>query len=256
MSNCKPLKSPISPNEKFTKATDDNELADESTYRSLIGSLLFLAKQTQPDILFGVNVLSRFMAKPIKPHMNAVQRILRYLRGLSNLKIAYCKQNNPILLEESDADRSGNQNDRKSNTGFYFKYGQHSGAILWQVRKQQPVALSNCQAEYQGLAAAAREEVPLRQLLADLHYPQNHICVLGEDNQSAIKLSTHPVFHKRSKHIDVKQRFLRDAVQVIEIKIRYVPTQKMAGDIFTKRLCELKFKEHRENIMGRLHPNF
>ena len=100
MRNCKLFKSPISSNEKFVKATDDNELADESTYRRITGSLLFLAKQTRPDILFGVNVLSRFMAKPIKALMNAVKTILRYLRGSSNLKIAYCKQSSPILLGE------------------------------------------------------------------------------------------------------------------------------------------------------------
>ena len=100
MSNCKPLKTPISPNEKFMKATDDNELADESTYRSLLGCLLFLAKQTRRDILFGVNVLSRFMAKPTKAHMNTVKRILRYLRGSLDLKTAFCKQNNPICREK------------------------------------------------------------------------------------------------------------------------------------------------------------
>ena len=95
----------------------------------------------------------------------------------------------------------------------------------------------------------------LRQLLAHLQYPQNQPTDLRESNQSAIKLSTNPVFHKRSKHIDVQQHFLRDAVLKSEINIRYVPTQKMAEDIFTKGLCELEFKEHRENIMGRLHPN-
>ena len=142
--NCKPLKTPISPNEKFVKATDDDEIADERTYRSLIGSLLFLAKQVRPVILCGVNVLSWFMEKPTKTHMNAVKRILRYLRGSWNLKKDYCKQNNPIFPGESDADWSGDQNDRKSTTGLYFKYSQDSGAISWQVRKQQSVALSSC----------------------------------------------------------------------------------------------------------------
>ena len=97
-------------------------------------------------------------------------------------------------MGESDADWSADQNDRKSTTGFYFKYGKHSGAISWQVRKQQTVALSSCEAEYQGLAAAAQEVLFLRQLLDDLHYPQNQPTDLGEDNQSAIKLSTNAVF--------------------------------------------------------------
>ena len=73
------------------------------------------------------------------------------------------------MLGESDADWSGDQNNRKSTTGFYFKYGQHSGAISWQVRKQQTVARSSFEADYQGLAAAAPEGLFLRQLLADLN---------------------------------------------------------------------------------------
>ena len=111
------------------KATDYDELADESTFRNLIGFLLLLAKQTRPDILFGVNVLSRFMAKPTKAHLNAEKTTLRYLRRSPNLKVTYCKQNNPILLGKSDAVWTGDQNDRKPFTRFYFKYGQHSGAI-------------------------------------------------------------------------------------------------------------------------------
>ena len=95
----------------------------------------------------------------------------------------------------------------------------------------------------------------LRQLLAHVHYPQNQPTDLREGNQSAIKLSTNIVFHKKLKHIDVTQHFLRDAVLKNEKNIRYVPTQKMAADIFTVGLCELEFKEHRENIMGRIHPN-
>ena len=130
VSNCKPLKTSISTNEKFMKATDDAELADETVYRSLMGSLLFLAKLTRPDNLVGVKVLSSFMAQPTKAHMSAVMRIMQYLHGYSNLKITYCKQNNHILLAESAANWSCDQNESKSATGFYFKYGCHSGATI------------------------------------------------------------------------------------------------------------------------------
>ena len=132
------------------------------------------------------------------------KKTLRYLHGTTKLKIVYRKQEDPNLLGESDADCSDDQYDRKSTTGFHFKYSQHSGATSWQVRKQQTVALSNCEAEYQGLAAAAQEVFFHRQKLCDLQQPTS----LDEDNQSAIKLSTNLVFDKRSKHIDVKQHFL------------------------------------------------
>ena len=110
----------------------------------------------------------------------------------------------------------------------------YSGAISWQVRKQQTVALSSCEAENQGLAAAAQEVLFLRQLIANIHYPQNQPTDLGEDYQSTVKLSTNPVSHKKSTHIDVKQHFLLDAVQKNRINIRYVPTQKLAADFSPK----------------------
>ena len=137
----------------------------------------------------------------------------------------------------------------KNQPLVFFSYGEHSGAISWQVRKQQTVALSSCEAEYQGIAAAVHEIMFLQQLLCGLQLSTS----LGEDNQSAIKFSTNPAFHKRSKHIDVKQSFLRDAARKDEINILHVPTQKMAADIFTSGLCEAKCTEHCENIMSRLN---
>ena len=93
-------------------------------------------------------------------------------------------------------------------------------------------------------------------MLCNWQCPQQQPTYLGEDKQSAIKLSTNPVFHERSKRIDVKQHFLREAVQKIEISILHATTpQKMAANVFIKRLCETNITGHRENFMGRLNPN-
>ena len=188
----------------------------------MIGSPLFLAiaKLTCPDILYDVNILSRFIDKPTQAHMQEAKRISRYLDGTSELINVHRKQEDPVLLGESGADWSGDQNDQKSTAGFYFKYGQHSGAISWQMRKQQTVALSSCESEYQCLAAAAQEKLFFPQSICDLQHPTS----LGEDNQRTFKLSTNPVLHKRSKHIDVKQHFLRDTVQKNDINILHLPT--------------------------------
>ena len=114
------------------------------------------------------------------------------------------------------------------------------------MRKQQTVKLSGSEAEYQGLAAATQEVLILQNLICDLEYPQQQPKSLGEDNQSTFKLPTNPVFHKISKHTDMKQRFLRDAMQKVEINILHVPIYKMTADISTKGLCGSKFTEHRE----------
>ena len=129
ISNCNPLKLPVTVFEKFAKAIDNDELADAASYRSLIGSLLFLAKQTRLDISYGVNILSRLINKPTEAHMQGAKRILRYFHGTSKLKIVYQKPEDPVLLGESDSDRSGDKNDRKSTTRFHLNYGQHGGAI-------------------------------------------------------------------------------------------------------------------------------
>ena len=103
MSNCNPLKIPVTVNEEFVKANDNDELADATSYRSLIGSLLFLAKQPRPDIYYGVSLPSRFMDKPTDAHMHGAKRILRYFHGTSKLNF-YRKQEDSVLLAESDAD--------------------------------------------------------------------------------------------------------------------------------------------------------
>ena len=125
MSNCFPLKIPVTVNEKFMKANENDELADATSYRSLVGSRLFFTQQFRPVILYDVNILSCFMDKPTKAHMHGAKRTLRYLHGTPKLKIVYRNQEDPVLMGETDADWSGDQNDQKSNTGFDFKYGQH-----------------------------------------------------------------------------------------------------------------------------------
>ena len=111
LSSCNLLKIPVIVNGKFVNAIDNDELADANSYGNLMGSLLFIAKQTRPDIFYGVNLLSGFMDKPAKSHMHGAKRFLRYLHGTLKLKIVCRKQENPVLSGESDADWSGDQND-------------------------------------------------------------------------------------------------------------------------------------------------
>ena len=117
-SNYNPLKFPVKVNEKAGKADDKDELADATSYRKLVESLLFLAKQTRLDILYGVNIPSRFMVVPTITHMRGPKRIFGSVHAPSKLKFV-SKAKNPVLMGESDADWSGNQNDQKSTTVFF-----------------------------------------------------------------------------------------------------------------------------------------
>lgn len=252
MEDCKPVKTPAEVNVKFEKSKEGDELVDETLYRSLIGSLLYLSKQTRPDIAWIVNTLSRFMEKPNIEHWNGSKRVLRYLKATSKLRIVYPCDNNFQLNGGSDADWSGDIEDRKSTTGYFFKLGYSGGCVSWQTKKQQTVALSSCEAEYQGLAATTQEAVFLRSLLNEMGYPQSKPTTIGEDNQSCIKLATNPVMHKRSKHIDTKYHFIREKIDDNSIELMYVPSEDLAADLLTKALAQVKVDKHRQYLLGRV----
>ena len=150
---------------------------------------------------------SRFMNNPTNEHFNAGRRVLRYLQHTKPLRLFFPSTSNSTLVGETDADCSGDINDRRSTRGNYFKLGDSGGSVSWQVKRQPTVSLSSCEAEYQGLEVQA--DIFLRGLLRELGYEQFEPTTIGEDNQSCIKLATNPVLHKQSKDIDRKYHFIR-----------------------------------------------
>ena len=248
MQESNPSKTPAENNLKLVKATYVEQLVDETLYRSLVGSLLYIAKQTRPDIVWIVNVLSRFMDKPAISHWLAGKRVLRYLQTTKSLKLVYPRDSDHNLIGESDADRSGDHDDRRSTTGYFFKLGFSGGAVSWQTKKQQTVALSSCEAEYQGLAAAVQEATFFRSLICQMGYHQIQATVIGENNQSCIKLATSPVMHQRSKHIDTKYHFIRKKIGDQSVQLVYTPTDRLAADLLTKSLPQVKVEQHRKHM--------
>ena len=111
-------------------------------------------------------------------------------------------------MGESDADWSGDVNDRKSTTGYYFKHNGRGAALSWSFKKQATVAFSSSEAEYQGLAAAVQEALYLKKLLEDFGIKEKHPIAIGEDNESCINLCQNTVMHKRMKHIETEFHFI------------------------------------------------
>jgi hypothetical protein len=155
-------------------------------------------------------------------------------------------------MGDSDVDWSGDLNDRRSTTGYYFKFEGDGGAISWEVKKQATVALSSTEAEYQAMAAAVQEAIYFRALMKDFGYLMKEPTDIGEDNQSCIKMCHNPVMHKRSKHIDTKLHFIRERVENEEVGIHYIPTEEMTADILTKSLPRVKVEKHRCVLLGNL----
>ena len=189
------------------------------------------------------------MDKPANSHWLAGKRVLCYLQAAKSLKIVYSRHSNFNLTGQSDADWSGDHDDRRSTTGYFLKLGFSGGAVNWQTKKQQTMDLS-CEAENQGLAAAVQEATFLKSLLCEKGYQQMQATVIGENNQSCIKLATNPVMHKRSKHIDTKYHFIREKIDDNSVQLVYTPNDQLAADLFTKALPREKVEQHRQLTVG------
>ena len=170
MLDCKPISTPIEPNVKL-RSLEGQELADSTMYRQLVGSLIYLTL-TRPDIAFAVNTASRFMEKPRKPHLDAVRRILRYVKGTIDYGLMYKKNAICEVAGYCDADYAGDHDTRRSTTGYIFDLG--SAAISWCSKRQPIVSLSTTEAEYRAAAMAAQETKWLMQLMEDLHQPADY----------------------------------------------------------------------------------
>ena len=144
MLDCKTISTPMDPNMRLQE-DKGNDREDMTMCRQLVGSLIYLTL-TRPDISYVVGVVSRYMSNPKKSHLDAVRRILRYVKGTINFGILYKKTNNCQVMGYCDADYAGDCGTRRSTTGYFFSLG--TGAISWCSKKQPTVALSSTEAEY------------------------------------------------------------------------------------------------------------
>lgn len=147
-------------------AYEGKELEDAMMYRKLVGTLVYLTL-TRPDISYAIGVMSRFMQNPKKPHLEAVRRILRYIKGTLGYGVMYKKGDECKLVGYCNADYAGDHDTRRSTTRYVFMLG--SGAISWCSKRQPTVYLSTSEAEYRAAAMVAQESTWLTQLLKDLH---------------------------------------------------------------------------------------
>lgn len=228
MQESKAVSTPIDVNQKF----EEFEEITGKPYQNLIGSLMYLAVLTRPDISHVVSKLSQFNTKYGEAHWKAAKRVLRYLKGTKDYCLAF-KKNDDDLIGFSDADWGGESSDRRSYTGFVFTFS--GGAVSWESRKQISVALSTVEAEYMAIAESAKEGLHLRRLLKELGDIEGPVTIYN-DNQGAQKLSSNPVNHRKTKHIDIRYHFIRDLVEKKEVNVKYLRTEHMVADFLTKGL--------------------
>jgi hypothetical protein len=250
LSDCNPAVTPFEHDIKLQKATStDQTLTNEEKelYQSIVGKLFYVSNNTRPDLCTAVSLVSSYVSKPTAAHMAAVKRILRYCQGTITHGIQLGGENNalPLLIGYSDADWAGDIDTRRSRTGYTFHIG--SGCITWQSKKQATVALSTAEAEYMSLSSATQELKWLRGLLAELGFPQE-ITEMKQDNKSCIQITQGNHSHQRSKHIDIRHHFIKDEINLENMKMTWCPTNDMIADIMTKPLPRPRFIELRDKL--------
>ena len=222
--------------------------ADRQRYMEMTGTLMYAAISTRPDIAHAVHYLASHMQAPTQRHMQAAERVFRYLAGTKEVGLVFGSRNGDTVGDSrgrkaqvqvdvcafADADWANDKGDRKSISGWVAKL--NGDPVSWSSKKQRVVALSTCEAELYAEAAAIQEVLWLRGLMEELGlHTQTGSTVYG-DNQSAIAVSENGVKGERTKHVDVKYHFVTETVERGDVKLRWVPTTQQQADIFTKAL--------------------
>ncbi|KAK4386010.1 Retrovirus-related Pol polyprotein from transposon RE2 [Sesamum angolense] len=228
----KPVDTPMDSNPDFSN-DDGNYLEDKTKYRRLVGKLIYLTV-TRPDISFAVGLVSQFMNKPRLVHWEAALRILKYIKASPGKGLLFKRHGHVKIEAYSDADYAGAKDDRKSTSGYCTYVG--GNLVTWRSKKQTTVARSSAEAEYRAMAHTTSEILWLKNLLKELGFMYDDPVPMHCDNQAAIHIASNPIFHERTKHIEVDCHFVREAVMSQEICTPFTPSSEQRADIFTKAL--------------------
>jgi hypothetical protein len=215
---------------------DSAPVAADTPYREAVGSLLYLAGCTRPDISFAVSRASRHLADPTEQDWTAVKRILKYVLATYDYGPVYSKSVDSAdkLRVYSDADFGGCSETRRSTSGVIALFA--GAPVIWTSKRQISVSLSTTEAEFIAASEAAKEAVWAMGLLSELsiNIETPTLCI---DNKSTLALIDNPMFHQRTKHIDVRYKFIREHCQGQRIKTVHVPAVEQHADMLTKGLA-------------------
>jgi len=263
LAECRAVSTP----ELVGAATDSHpslsQPADRQRFMEMTGTLMYAAISTRPDIAHAVHHLASNMQAPAQSHMQAAERVLRYLAGSKDVGLVFGSRNGDVVGDSrgrkahvqvdvcafADADWANDKGDRRSISGWVAKL--NGDPVSWSSKKQRVVALSTCEAELYAESAAIQEVLWLRGLMEELGlHTQTGSTVFG-DNQSTIAVSQNGVKGERTKHVDVKYHFVTETVERGAVKLRWVPTAQQQADIFTKALAAPAFEHFRRDLMSR-----
>ncbi|GJU50805.1 retrotransposon protein, putative, ty1-copia subclass [Tanacetum coccineum] len=215
-------------------------------YASAVGSIMYAVRCTRPDVAFAQNMTSRFQQNPGEPHWTAVKNILKYLRNTKDMFLVYGGNPSTELRVECycDAGFETDRDDTKSQTGYVFVL--NGGAVDWKSSKQSTTAMSATESEYIAASEAAMEAVWIRKFISGLgivptiNEPLNMYC----DNSAAVHYANEPGVQKGARHYQRRYHYVRECVELGEIRILKVHTDNNLADPFTKALSNRKLTQH------------
>ncbi|GJV78719.1 ribonuclease H-like domain-containing protein [Tanacetum coccineum] len=231
MLNCNPCRTPVDTEKKL--GPEGSPVTDPTLYRSLAEALQYVTF-TRPDLSYAVQQLCLYMHDPREPHLNAMKRVLRYLRGITDLGLQLFRSTTSQLIAYSDADWAGCPATRQSTSGYCIFLGDN--LLTWSSKRQDTSSRSSAEAEYRGVANAVAETSWICSLLRELHTPLFTTTLVYCDNVSAVYMSANPVQHQRTKHIKIDIHFVRDKVAAGHVRVLHVPFPFQYAYIFTKGL--------------------
>ncbi|XP_031283867.1 uncharacterized protein LOC116142569 [Pistacia vera] len=261
LSGSKPSSVPMESNLKLTSTaydalfptTNDPLLSDPCVYQRLMGKLLYLC-MTRPDLNYSVNLLSQFMHHPKESHMGVALKIVKYIKSAPSLGLFFPTENNLNLSAFCDSDWGFCLMTRKSVTGYCIFLGK--SLICWKSKRQATISKSSSEAKYRAMASTVCEVMWLVQLLTELGFPKFIPVPLHCDNQAMNHITSNPMFHERTKHIDIDYHIVQEQLKLGLIQTAYVPSLEQLADLLTKALGSTLHSKllHKLGVLDLYHP--
>ena len=224
----------------FSTRFTDREMtaSDRSEYRSLVGSLMYLANAVRPDISYATSQLARFISNPKWHHIYAAKHVLKYLAGTRSFKLIFRRSGKFIAIAYSDSDWATDKDTRRSQSGGCIFLG--CNLVYWHSHLQLTVSLSSAEAELTAIRDILRAIIWLRNILIEIPWlpatVNREAATVFEDNQAAIHLAVNPESSSRTKHFDIAIKFIREHIQQLHtISLVNVKSEDNCADIFTKQ---------------------
>ncbi|CAN6723796.1 unnamed protein product [Malus baccata var. baccata] len=237
MLDCRPVDTLIEQNHRLGLFPNQVPTHKER-YQMLVGRLIYLS-HTRPDIAYAVSVVSQFMHSSSEAHMDAVTRILRYLKMALGRGLVFSKNGHLNVEGYIDRDWAGSITDWRSTSGYFTFVG--GNLVTWRSKKQKVVARSSAEAEFRGMSHGVCELLWLKKLLRDLGFKPKGAMKLHCDDKAAIEIAHNPVQHNQTKHVEIDRHFIKEKLDAGIIMFPFVGSEDQLVDVLTNAVSNSVF---------------